>query len=235
MSKQNDWFRSSGWSKEDQELFERKLARARSHFQKAQYLKIKALALEESKDSDIRKEGRKLLQRIITDYQEQKSEVVCAFEYLGESYRKEEKLKEAEEHYRKCIRYYEENLTRTGCRIHSYFLLAELIVGTKQHKKYPEAEALFDIWMNQNKNSILNSLLYHYCIIRARLAMQQNKMDEAIVYAAKALEVAEAGKYPQFSRHKTIGLVKEDPDITKEMKKIIRLSKNNMQPSPDVR
>lgn len=225
MSKQDDWYRSSEWSKDDQELFEKKISRARNRFNKAQYLKIKALALGQSEDPDIREESKKLLQRIITGYQEQKSEVMYAFEYLGESYKKVGKLKEAEEYYRKCIQYYKKNLTSTGWRTDSHFLLAELIVNTKQHKKYPEAEVLFDIWMNKNKNSIFNSSLYRYCIIRTRLAMQCQKVDEAVVYATKTLEVAELGKYPQFPHHKTVGLVKESPEITKEMKQIISLSK----------
>ncbi|MFA6571890.1 MAG: signal peptidase I [Bacteroidota bacterium] len=219
MTKNNDWYRLPAWSKKDQELFENKLNTTRSRLQKAHSLRIKALVLLDSNDPTSHDAGRVLLKRIISDYPDQKGEVVYAYEGIGVSLQKDGNYKEAEEFYRKCISFYKEKLGNTGWTINSHLYLAEVIVQTEQKDNYTEAEHLLDEWKKRHQ-SMFNSEIYRYCVLRARLATKLNKKTDAITYARNALSAAEAGKHPQFSRHPTEGVVREDSKTLDEMRQI---------------
>jgi hypothetical protein len=74
-----DWFRSPGWSTGEREDFETRLKRVRVT-SRPQYLRIKALAIEE----EVPAAAEELLRRIITDYADHWPEVAFAHERLGD-------------------------------------------------------------------------------------------------------------------------------------------------------
>jgi len=69
-------------------------------------------------------------------------------------------------------------------------------------KEYPADELTF------------NSQKFYYASLLARLCNEINKKEEAKEYAKAAIEIAKITE-PQFSRHKTIGIIKA---TTKQLK-----------------
>jgi hypothetical protein len=95
----DDWFRSPDWSEEAQADFERRLGRSRPH-RRAQYLRIKGLALESAGEID---GARTLWLRVLDDVGEFASlQGYGAMEHLGDSYAATEPDL-AEQYYRRLI------------------------------------------------------------------------------------------------------------------------------------
>jgi hypothetical protein len=63
----DEWYRSSRWGRKDQEEFDAKLQRARP-YNRAQYMRLKGLALAGSKRRRERQGAPELLQRVIRDH-----------------------------------------------------------------------------------------------------------------------------------------------------------------------
>lgn len=93
------WFRSSDWSASAQRDFEARLKRARPH-KRAQYLRIKALALRQANEID---DAADLLRRITSEYADQWTEVALAHELLGDLSRIAGDLHNAEAEYRQSL------------------------------------------------------------------------------------------------------------------------------------
>src|SRR4051794_38999265 len=60
----DDWYRSPGWSRDDEAHFEQKLARARGA-NRPQYLRLKGLALGSARDEQARAAAPVLFRRVI--------------------------------------------------------------------------------------------------------------------------------------------------------------------------
>ena len=82
----DDWFRSEAWPAKAQELFETKLAKAR-RANRAQYLRIKAFTLLQSRKRDARSDGVQLLHRLLDNHPDDVLEVADAHELLAQAYR----------------------------------------------------------------------------------------------------------------------------------------------------
>ena len=67
----SDWFRQTNWNKEIEEHFFEKLARARKE-SRAQYLKIQAIELIETKNPTVLCAAEMLIQKLLNDYPENK-------------------------------------------------------------------------------------------------------------------------------------------------------------------
>ena len=67
MSK-NDWYRRVTWSKADEEEFMARLNRARSDFNKAQYIRIQALYLQTEAVPPLYEESMKLIDMLLDQY-----------------------------------------------------------------------------------------------------------------------------------------------------------------------
>jgi tetratricopeptide (TPR) repeat protein len=217
----HSWFRSSEWDEKAQIVFEEHLGKTRGAFNKAQYLRIKAYSLQNSQSINAREAGRELFKRIINTYPDEKSQVVQALEGLGKSYEKDGYLGKAEEYYRKCIEYFQNNLHSTGNTIRSPLYLAELIEKANLEEKYNDAQDILDRWIERMGQLTLNVDIYRYNILRARLSQKLHNKQEAVSYAKQALAAAEAGQNPQFIRHPDIGLIKIENKIVDEMTGII--------------
>jgi tetratricopeptide (TPR) repeat protein len=63
----DDWFRRTSWSTGESQDFFAKLARSRSDFHKAQYLRIQALSLAQTKRGPLVRAALDLLRRLFTD------------------------------------------------------------------------------------------------------------------------------------------------------------------------
>ena len=82
--------------------------------------------------------------------------------------------------------------------------LAETILRSNQTDKFEEAYQVVSDY--PISNLIFNDSKFYYAELRTQLCDAMNKKAEAKEFAKTAIELSEITK-PQFSRHKTVGLV----------------------------
>ena len=97
------WYRSELWDETTRDAFEAKLARSRTPFHRAQYLKIQGTTLTATNKPREVEAGRALLERVIADYPEEVMMVANAHSALADSYLWDGGLSEAIEHLRLCL------------------------------------------------------------------------------------------------------------------------------------
>jgi tetratricopeptide (TPR) repeat protein len=81
-----DWYRRKTWTKTDEEEYFAKLGRSRKDG-RAQYLRIQAFELIETKDTNLLTVAETLLNKILTDYPDNKFERSSTYYHLGEIYK----------------------------------------------------------------------------------------------------------------------------------------------------
>ncbi|WP_281631728.1 tetratricopeptide repeat protein [Flavobacterium luteolum] len=80
-----DWYRRKTWTKIDEEEFFAKLGRARKDG-RAQYLKIQAIELVYTKDKELLVVAEELLNKVLTEYPENRIEKSTCYNFLGQIY-----------------------------------------------------------------------------------------------------------------------------------------------------
>lgn len=216
----HQWYRNTDWTQKIQEEFEARLAKSRSDYNKAQYLRIQGYYLQSSPDPDIRKVGRDFYLRVISEFPEQDSQVSEALIGLAQSYENENDVANAEKYYRDSIDYDKELRQKNERIIQSYLLLPELIIKNKRSDQYEEALDMLTRW-NGIKIMPFHDIQYRYCLAIARLATRLGFKQEAVFYASKALELNEIGKTPQLSGRPTIGIVQTTQTEIRELQAIL--------------
>lgn len=208
----DDWFRSPDWSEDAQVDFERRLGRARSH-SRAQYLRIKGLALEAAGEIDA---ARALWLRVLGDDGEYAAlQHYGAMEHLGDSYAATQP-ELAEQYYRRLIAENPRlNLTTTL----QYVKLAELLIQRGGPDDLDEASDLLVTWVNVARSPFPNA---HFRWNLAVIELSEAKGDRVAAREAarRALDLASRG--PVFSRHKTVGLVDVDKGTLKRLERLAR-------------
>ena len=206
-----DWWSSPDWDAED---FEARLKRARQS-SRAQYLRLKGLALVSTEDEEFRAVGKELLLRVVRDYQEDRLQSPMAHFDLAQAYETEGADDLAATHYELTVRGEDElGSLVTGADLR----LAELIIRCGWSASYDEADRL--LAHAEGRRLTLRSESWRFCVARARLAAALGREDAAS-YATRALELlAEVG--PQFSRHPTVGLIETDEATVEEMRRLAR-------------
>jgi len=99
----DDWYRSEVWDETTRHAFEARLARSRTPFQRAQYLKIQGATLTATNKPREVEAGRALLARVIADYPDEVMMVANAHSALADSYLQDGGLSQAVEHLRLCL------------------------------------------------------------------------------------------------------------------------------------
>jgi hypothetical protein len=201
----DDWYRQTTWDDEIEADFEARLKRSRGAFNKAQYLRIQASYLLDSSDKKNQSVGLTLMERLIKDFPTEEFSVIFGQEQLGGFYLGNKAYKEAEDFFRVVTDYYRNKKSRSGTSALADLKLAETILRSNQMEKFEEAYQLVidypvsELTFNDNK--------FYYAELRTQICDAMNKKAEAKEFAKTAIELSKITK-PQFSRHKTVGLVK---------------------------
>ena len=193
-----DWFRDPGWDLATRDQFEERLNRARIG-NRAQYLRIKALALRDAGELHGAKE---LLNRVVSDYPDSMD---CGFclELLGDIAREEGSSETAEKNYRDVIRRWPDLNGTSGMVEVS---LAEVLTESAGLERHEEALRLLDSALKRGR--MMNSDLFRWNIALARVAEQLGDAETVSRAARTALSLTKVG--PQFPRHPTVGLARPD-------------------------
>jgi tetratricopeptide (TPR) repeat protein len=133
-----DWFRRKSWSKTDEEEFFLRLGRARKT-SRAQYLKIQAIELLETKEAELLDVAEGLLKIVLTDYLDDWFERSSTLHTLGD-------IQKQRGHFEQALHCYEQALEtereHPQVKTQAYLDYAELVVKQKNHSRYDAVEAL---------------------------------------------------------------------------------------------
>ena len=213
-----EWFRNTDWNKEIEDFFELKLKRARGGHSKAQYLRIQAGYLLDSKKHG--QVGERLMRRLFSDYPDEKFSVTFGHEQLADFYFKSKQFDKSELEYKVVVDYYHSD-NRSGTTGLADVKLADLILTTKQSDKYDYAYKLITDDFKKSGGSVdLNDSKYFYCLSCARLANRLGLIENSKEFAKVAIDLSKITE-PQFPRHKTVGIIKAKKQDLKELKKIL--------------
>ena len=219
MSKE-DWYRNTEWNDQIESEFESRLKRSRGNHNKAQYLRIQASYLLDSKKSKVQEKGIEFMERLINSYPEEEFSTIHGIEQLGDFYLKKKIFDQAEKHFRKVTEYYYAE-TRSGTSGLTDLKLCETILKSKQTEKFEEAYQIATEKFNATGDSLLmNSDKYYYFDLMANLCYKMNRKDEASEFAQSAVELSKITE-PQFNRHKTVGIVKVVKEKIERLKRIM--------------
>ena len=208
----HEWYRDPRWDPAVAEEFERRLARARLN-NRPQYLRIKALVLLEDGGDGKRTAARRLLRRVIDDYDDPLNDFdfLIAHETLAELDATDGALDEAEAQYRAALQL----SSKSNVRGDAFLALAELLIRRGQKEAVAEAEAVLDQVVEADLT--FKSQRFRYAACRARLAAGSGDAEKAAAYAIAALREASTTT-PDFSRHPDIGHVEAPEDLLQEMR-----------------
>lgn len=196
-----DWYRKRTWSKNDEDEFFAKLARARKDG-RAQYLKIQAIELVETKDKSLLKTAEFLLNKVLEDYPEDIFNKSATLFTLGEIYKQESKFEIAMEYFKKALDF-EKN--HPNVRTKAFLEFSELVVRTAKKDMFAFVEGLLE---ENLPGQIFPLSKYRICSILAIINADKNNVEKARYYSGLASQFASA-ETSGLRYHKYLGLVKK--------------------------
>jgi tetratricopeptide (TPR) repeat protein len=189
----DDWYRSTSWDEGAQREFEKRLGRARAH-NRSQYIRIKATSLASVGELD---GAQLLLERLLAEYGNDQLQAPMARYQLGELLEQRGRLDEAENEYRRVIEIHDETGRRYGL---PELRLAELLLSRGSRLAYQDALAHLT---RELPDMLLKSHRFRGATAVARMHRALGNHDEARVYAATALKIAQETQ-PLLPRHPSL-------------------------------
>lgn len=200
-----DWYRRKTWTETDEEEFFAKLNRARKDG-RAQYLRIQAIELIETKDKNLLAVAESLLNKILTDYPDNKFEKSQTYNQLGEIYKSREDWDKALSYFKKSLDFEKEY---SQVKTTSYLNFSETIIRTEKTELYNETENLLikEIKEKTFKLPVQKYMMYSMLSV---ISEYKGNFEQAKLYADLADENAESETNTLWNPQKNkIGVVKE--------------------------
>jgi tetratricopeptide (TPR) repeat protein len=196
-----DWYRRKTWTTIDKEEFFAKLMRARKD-SRAQYLKIQAIELVETKEAYLLTVAKELLTKMLDEYPDDNFNRPSALKALGDIYRLKSNVQQAISYYHQVL---EHEAIYPNIQTNAYMSYAEVVVQYQRSDLYPDVENLIE--------AKLPSLLfpveqYKANIILAIINQYYQRLHEAECFARQAKGYANL-QQSGLTYHKNIGLVVE--------------------------
>ncbi|AOR29113.1 hypothetical protein FORMB_20850 [Formosa sp. Hel1_33_131] len=142
----NEWFRRKTWTEKDETEFFVKLKRARKDG-RAQYLKIQAIELIRTKGKRQLQAAEILLNKILTEYPDDKLNKSQTLNSLGEIYASYKNYDKAIEYFNQALNFEKEfpNVKTTA-----YLNFSETVVRTERYDLYSEVENILTLELKEN-------------------------------------------------------------------------------------
>lgn len=173
-----DWYRRKTWTKTDEEEYFAKLGRARKDG-RAQYLRVQAIELIETKDKNLLSVAETLLNKILTDYPDNRIEKSQTYNSIGEIYKLREDYETALEYFQKSLDFEKEfpNVITTA-----YLNLSETVVRAEKTELYDKVENLLTEKINKDslKFPIQNYIVYSVMTVISEF---KGNREQAKIYA----------------------------------------------------
>lgn len=209
-----DWYRRIAWTKEDEVEYFAKLKRARQS-SRAQYLYIQAATLTGTRRPELLNVAESLIQKLFTDYPDDRFNRSGSLELLGDIYRHRGDVDAAMAYYKQTIDF---EKTYPNVQGPAFLSFSELAVKLEKHEYFPFLEELLSAKVEQYPFPI-----YKYKIYTLLSIISKTKGDKASAdqFAKLANEHA-AATTSGFRYHPTVGVVSErDTDLDERMNKHI--------------
>ncbi|HTO35574.1 MAG TPA: hypothetical protein VLZ72_05010 [Flavobacterium sp.] len=200
-----DWYRRKTWTKIDEEEYFAKLGRARKDG-RAQYLRVQAVELIETKDKNLLSVAETLLNKILTDYPDNKIEKSQTFNSLGEIYLLNEDYETALDYFQKSLEFEKEfpNVITTA-----YLNFSETVVRAKKIELFDEVEKMLIEKINNDtlKFPAQNYIMYS---LMAVISEYNGDLEQSKFYADLAVKNATTQTNSLWNpRKQKLGVVKE--------------------------
>ena len=196
-----EWYRRKTWTKTDEDEFFAKLGRARKD-RRAQYLKIQAIELVETKDKHLLLVAESLLSKMLTEYPNDNFNKSSALHTLGDIYTIDGNFERALDYYKQAIDF---EIVYPNVRTNSYMDFSELIIKTKKTDQYDFVE---DLLLKELPGQIFPVLKYKTYAILSIINYYRNNKEQAKHFTELAEKNANA-KTSGLQYHKHLGLVRE--------------------------
>ncbi len=197
--KMTDWFRRKTWTKTDEEEFFTKLGRARKDG-RAQYLKIQAIELVETKDKQLLKVAETLLTKMLTEYPDDNFNKGSALHTLGDIYKQLENYNGAIKYYKQALEF---EKVYPNVKTQAYLDYSELLVKTGDTSSFDEVE---NILLERHSGLLFPIEKYKVNSILSIINKHKNKQEKAKYFAELAEQNAN-GKTSGLRYHKFLGVV----------------------------
>jgi tetratricopeptide (TPR) repeat protein len=195
-----DWYRRKTWTNADEDEFFEKLGRARKDG-RAQYLKIQAIELVSTKNIELLKVAKTLLNKMLIEYPNDDFNKGSALHTLGNIYRELADYDIAIDYYKQAIDF---ELIYPNVRTQAYLDYSELIIKTGKTEKYDDVE---NILLERYARLLFPIEKYKVNSIMSIINRDKNQLDKAKHYAELAEKNATA-EISELRYHKNLGVVK---------------------------
>ncbi|WP_316845787.1 hypothetical protein [Pedobacter psychrodurus] len=196
-----EWYRRKTWAKIDEEEFFAKLGRARKDG-RAQYLKIQAIELVETKNKGLLNVAETLLIKMLTDYPDDNFNRGSALKTLGDIYKLNVDYKSAIDFYKQALDFekvYPNVITE------AYLNYSELVVKTNQLELF---DGLEKILLERYSRMMFPIEKYKVNSILSIINNVKGRQEKAKQYSDLAEQFASANT-SGLRYHKYLGTVKE--------------------------
>lgn len=217
-----DWFRKESWSPVDEADFFAHLKRARTPFNKAQYLRVQALTLSDTGNLDHARTAISLAQRCLNEFPGEFWQIARCHKIIGDCNATIGKIEDAITAYMECFeaqRKFPNHLTNAPIEF------AMLVVNHKLVEFYDQAVEILNEYKRSNHFPI-HQFQHWGCL--SIIARESGSDSDARLFAGFALDAAKQ-VHSGFTHHPTIGLV---ADRTSEFFKRIEENANLPTPMP---
>lgn len=211
----DDWFRSSSWDEAAQTLFRQKLARARGAHSKGQYIRIKALSLQETKEPANIRAAIGLLDYFLAEWPDHFDTSSVLYQLAQCAYL-EGRVDDALRHYTEV---FDSQRKRPNLKTHAHLEFGWLVICRPVPSLYDQAIDILDEFYDISPFPVD---VFRASTIRAvilgRLGREPQQASEL---AATALAAERMTRAP-LRYHLNLGLVKHaDADVRRELEALL--------------
>ena len=196
----SEWYRRRTWSAADRADFEMRLKRSRTAYRRAQYLRLQAFHLQEVGTPELHFAALQLLERVITEYGSETSQLAQAHEQRGQSLAALGRHQEALDAYRAAL---DAERIYPNWQTEAYLGFAELVVSLRRAELYEEVLASLAA---HRPSELFPIQQFRSASARAAIHAARSERDLAGEAAVAALAAAEKTESP-FRYHRNLGLV----------------------------
>jgi tetratricopeptide (TPR) repeat protein len=198
-----EWYRRKTWTEADESEFFTKLSRARKDG-RAQYLKIQAMELVETREQTLLNVAESLIDKLFSDYPEDKFNRPGALTTLAEIYELKGNLDKSIDYYKQAIDF---EVVYPQVKTQAYLNYSELIVKTNKTSLFDDVEKIILDRLSENFIPFPIEKYKQYSILSI-----VNKYKHNFEQAKQYEELAEKYANQETSGlryHKYLGVVKE--------------------------
>jgi len=195
-----EWYRRKTWTEDDEQEYFAKLAKARKH-SRAQYLRVQAIELAETKQTDLMTTAEKLLNKLFDEYPESQVDMSSGYATLGNIYKERQMIDEAISYYKKAIDF---EIFFPNVLTQAYLDYSELIVKFNKKSNFEFVEKII---LERIGDSIFPLEKYRAYSILSIISQYKGDKPAAVQYQNIANDNADF-KTSGLRYHQDLGLVK---------------------------